>query len=75
MSTKPSNFGKVCKQLFLEKKIYLIYKIKKVTYSEKKVKSIKILRVKYRILFIIRLKAIKNIIDFFIYLLFSTFYS
>ncbi len=41
-------------------------------YLEKKVKSIKILRVKYKILFIGRLKAIKNIIDSFIYLFFLT---
>lgn len=43
---------------------------KKFTYFEKKVISIKILRVKYGILFIGRLKAIKNTKRFFLQFIF-----
>lgn len=63
------------KQFFSEEEIYLTYKIKKIIYSKKKLKNIKTLRVKYRVLFIGRLKTTENIIDLLTYLSFLNFYT
>lgn len=63
------------KHFFSEEEIYLTYKIKEIIYSKKKLKNIKTLRIKYKVLFISRLKATENVIDLLTYLSFLNFYT
>ncbi len=53
-----------------------MYKIREITYLNKKIKNIKTLKVKYRVIFVYKLKTIKNTIKFsYLSIFFNFLYS